>query len=309
MKRKIKMVATIAAQYMVNSEVEGIVHEGTFYVPLLPGIEGGGKSEGSSTASTSRTESAASETKAAPAKSAPVKSAKVYTEDEMMSMDSKDLEKILSTSYPKVVIDPATKNTNKKLRLLILDAQEEGGAETEEEEEKEETAPATRGGRGSAPATKLAGKELKAKISDILLKLDDGKTMDEETAVKELAKIGGDAKVLAKIVDKFMTSPKEPISTFEGQLFDEIEGDGGAEDEDDAPTKKAPVKKAAAKKTSVTADELEVGQRVGVWWVDNDGFFDGEVAKIDRKGVLIKYDDGTEEYLDAKNNTEIELLD
>ena len=89
---------------------------------------------------------------------------------------------------------------------------------------------------------------------------------------------------------------------------------GGAEEpeeEEEKPAKKSPKKggKKEPKEELVDVDDLEVGDRVSVYWGDEDkDWFDGEVKSIKKGKVVIAYDDDTEEPIDPEVHTKIKRL-
>ena len=286
---KIKPSATLVAQFPAGVEVEAIQHEGRVFLPVMGMGDFAAKEEPAA-----RTQEPAPAAPAAPAKKdaeKPAAGGKKYTEDELMDMETKDLLKLCKS----MGIDPdATegKNTNKKLRLLVLEAQEKGGGE----------------GDPAEPAGEGDDDELVAQVTEVLEDFDRG-NCNKKKAISRLCALAEDA-------------DKSDIT----DLVEEFEGDGDAEIEDYAakiaaalrgeePAKKeAPKsKKKGGKKEDenlVSVDDLEVGDRVSVYWDDdNQDWFDGEVKSIKKGKVLIAYDDDTEDYIDPEVHTKIKKLD
>ena len=83
----------------------------------------------------------------------------------------------------------------------------------------------------------------------------------------------------------------------------------GEKEEKPAP-KKSPKRSPKKKDEDLVAPEdLEVGDRVSVWWDDdNQEWFDGEVKSIKKGKVTIAYDDNTEEVIDPEVHTKIKRL-
>lgn len=284
---KIKPSVTLAAQFVMGVEVECIQHDGKLFLPVLNMGEFG-KKEAIPDKEPSRKESSKEAqpevTKKKVTKDSPAKTS--YTEEELMDMEVKELTKILKG----MGIDPNDsegKNTNKKLRLLILEAQD--GADAGEEEEDDEKPKGTSKNPGDTTLVDT--------IMSILSDYDSGTL----TAKKALAKLMDEAVEGVKEADV-----KEVLDSFE----DDAEADTEAVAEqlllilkDEKPAKKGKAKK----ETLVEPEDLEVGQRVSVYWEDQKEWYDGEVASIKKGKVTIDYDDDTTEVLD-ENNTKIKLL-
>ena len=135
---KIKPTATLVAQYPANCEVDAIEHDGRLFLPVVslgaftPTKEEDPKpvKKSAPTFEEATREPAAASPAPAPAASGAEVSEDdaqdelpVYAERDLMEMPTKELLAICD----KLGIDPDAqegKNTNKKLRLLILDAQE-----------------------------------------------------------------------------------------------------------------------------------------------------------------------------------------
>ena len=260
--------------------------------------EGGEKTE----PATAKKDEPAASKPAAPAsegKSAKTASSgKTYTEDELMEMDTKSLLKMCK----EMGIDPdATdgKNTNKKLRTLILSAQEEGG-DGDDNEETEETA-------------SEENSELVEQVGEILEDFDAGKK-NKKKAISAIVALGEDvdADAVTELVEGFEDDADADIDDVAKKIADVIAG--GAEEpeeEEEKPAKKSPKKggKKESKEELVDVDDLEVGDRVSVYWDDeNKDWFDGEVKSIKKGKVVIAYDDDTEEPIDPEVHTKIKRL-
>ena len=68
-------------------------------------------------------------------------------------------------------------------------------------------------------------------------------------------------------------------------------------------------RKKSKKEELVEADDLEVGDRVSVYWNDeNKEWYDGEVDSIKKGKVHVAYDDGSDDFIDPKIHTKIKRL-
>lgn len=284
---KIKPTATIVAQFAAGVEVETIQHEGKMFLPVV----GMGDFSAKDTPSKS-TEAPASEEKPSPKKSSG-SSKKNYTEDELKDIDSKELVKILKNDFGIDPDDYDGKNTNKKLRDLILNAQNgdlDKGEGDEDENEKPESEEAD---------------DLTDKVAEILEDFDAGKKNKKKTISAIVSLVDGD-------VDEDKVT----------ECVEEFEEDGDADLDETAneiakilsSPKKESKKKESGKRSSkkenlVSVDDLEVGDRVSVWWDDdNQEWFDGEVKSKKKGKVVIAYDDDTEEAIDPEVHTKIKKL-
>ena len=133
---KVKPTATVVAQFPAGLEVEAIMHEGKVFMPVMT-MGDFGVVETATTASVTKAVK-----KSAPApepeevEDTASETASSYTEEELMEKTVKDLTKILKGEFD---IDPADypgKNTNKKLRDLILNATD--GAEDVSDDDDDE---------------------------------------------------------------------------------------------------------------------------------------------------------------------------
>lgn len=284
-KGKIKPSATVVAQFAAGVEIEAIQHEGRIFLPVISlGEFAAEEPENKPTpkAPETPTEPKGGK-KSAPAPESSTKAAsKTYTEDELMKMESKDLEKILRNDFGVNPDDFEGKNTNKKLRKLILDAQaNEAKTGGEAEEENDETPE--------------VDEELLNNIREILKDFDAGKknkkktiaaitALGEDFSDEELAKV----KELIEEFESNEDADTDEIATKLAVIFSDGESDDDDEDE------------------LVDADDLEVGDKVSVFWADdNNDWFDGEVKSIKKGKILIAYDDDSEEYLDSEVHTKI----
>ena len=297
---KIKPSATLVAQFPAGVEVDAIQHEGRIFMPVVSMGEFAATEESAPAKkdepAPSKPASSASEGKSAK----PAKSGKTYTEDELMEMDTKSLLKMCK----EMGIDPdATdgKNTNKKLRTLILSAQEEGG-DGDNNEETEET------------SASEENNELVAQVGEILEDFDAGKK-NKKKAISAIVALGEDVDTdaIAELVEGFEDDADADIDDVAKKIADVIAGgvEESEEEEEEKSAKKSPKKggKKEPKEELVDVDDLEVGDRVSVYWDDeNKDWFDGEVKSIKKGKVVIAYDDDTEEPIDPEVHTKIKRL-
>lgn len=307
---KIKPTATIVAQFAAGVEVEAIQHEGKMFLPIVGMGEFATKGDAPTPAPTKKSEPTpeVSETTAEkPAKSAKDTADKKYTEDELMEMSTKDLLKMCKS----MGIDPDDtdgKNTNKKLRNLILEAQDATSTDADDDDEDDD---------------KDDDNELATQVSEILEDFDGGKKNKKKTISAICALVDeADKDAVADLVEKFEDDADADIDKIAEEIAnilagsadedadDDDEDDDEDEDEDEKP---APKKSKKSKKCDDLVDvkDLKVGDRVSVWWDDdNQDWYDGEVKTISKKGkVVIAYDDDTEDAIDPEVHTKIKRLD
>ena len=280
---KIRPTATIVAQFAAGVEIEAIQHEGKMYLPVVGMGEFSTKEE-------------APARPAAPAPSKPAlakeeKSAtKSYTKEEMMEMDSKELMKICKDEFGINPDDFDGKNTNKKLRDLILDAQKNGGAK-----------------KGEDPDDGGDNSELTDQVAEILEDFDAGKK-NKKKAISAICGLVDDADedAVTELVEKFEDDADADLDEMAEEIAKVLNGE---KEEKPAP-KKSPKRSPKKKDEDLVAPEdLEVGDRVSVWWNDdNQEWFDGEVKSIKKGKVTIAYDDDTEEVIDPEVHTKIKRL-
>lgn len=288
---KIKPTATIVAQFAAGVEIEAIQHEGKMYLPVV------GMGEFSP-----KEDAPAPTTK--PAKDKPVSTKeekpepKSYTKDELMEMDSKELMKICKNEFDINPDDYDGKNTARKLRDLILDAQENGSTKNEDAEEE--------------VPTEESDDELFNKVGDILEDFDAGKK-NKKKAISAICGLvdNADTDAVTELVEKFEENADADIDETAREIVKVL--NGAEEDDEEEQEKPAKSSKRGAKKSKdedlVAPEDLEVGDRVSVWWNDdNKEWFDGEVKSIKKGKVMIAYDDDTEEAIDPEVHTKIKRL-
>lgn len=288
---KIKPTATIVAQFAAGVEVEAIQHEGKMYLPVV------GMGDFSTKDEAPARPAAPASSKPAPAKEEKpaTTSAKSYTKDELMGMESKELMKICKDEFGINPDDFDGKNTNKKLRDLILNAQKDGGAKKVEDDEEEN------------PADGDGNNELVDQVAEILEDFDAGKK-NKKKAISAICGLVDDADedAVTELVEKFEDDADADLDEMAEKIAKVLNGE---KEEKPAP-KKSP-KRGSKKKEEdlVTPEDLEVGDRVSVWWDDdNQEWYDGEVKSIKKGKVTIAYDDDTEEVIDPEVHTKIKRL-
>lgn len=307
---KIRPTATIVAQFAAGIETDAISHDGRIYLPIstVPTfVEAEDDEEDPEPAAPKKT-APKKETKEAPAAKV-----KQYTEDEMMDMESKELEKILKKEYGINPDDYEGKNTNKKLRKLILEAQEkaaDGGAEEDPNEGEDDDDNDTK----KKPAKKESKEsdDLASKIADLLEDFDAGKRNKKKT-IKAICDLVEDADTdkVTEIVDQFESDTDVDLDEIAENIAAVLNGEEPEEeeDEDEKPAKKSPKKGGKKDEKLVAVEDLEVGDRVSVYWDDdNKDWFDGEVKSIKKGKVTIAYDDDTEDVIDPEVHTKIRRI-
>ena len=272
-KTKFVPEADVVIQFKAFSEIPAVKIDGVVYVAFPMPIFGNDETKDDMDIALAKG-GKKDETKST--KVEEVVNSKSFSEDELMGMETKELEK-LCKSMGINPDDTEGKNTNKKLRLLILDAQKgsKKQAAPKEVEEKEEK-----------PAKKSSSKEddLSSKIKNVLVDLDKSK-MDEDDAIDELVKLGGSQKQMRKFVDKFLGDADGAISDYVEECVELLGGSIDADDE--KPTKKESGKKSK----ELTADDFEEGDEVEVYWANEDEWFKGKVVAIKGDSLKVKYED------------------
>jgi hypothetical protein len=315
-KSKITPKATLVATVAAGVVTEVIVSEGIVYVPLLDASQ---LLLTKSSGAVAATEEKPSKQVAEEKSEKPTAKGKKYTEDDLMEMDAKT-ELTPWCEELGIEIPDEGKNTNAKLRKLLLAYQKENGGLPEpgsagKPKEVEEEKP-----KGAKAAPKASGAS-KA-IEKILDAVNDGDTDrdDGEEELLELVETKAAKTALKKVYAKFIEEEDEPVSKFvklAAAIVDEEAG-AGEEEEDEKPKGGRGGKtqeKEKSKGKILTYDEavedggLEEGMKVDVQWLSEGGeFFPGAVETIDDDGVYIAYDDGTSSYLKRKDNPKIKVL-
>lgn len=292
---KIKPSATLVAQFAAGVEVEAIQHDGKMFLPVVSLGEFGA----TEVPSDSPAQEPKPDKKPAPAAPAETSDVKTYTKDELMDMESKELIKILKNDYSIDPDDYDGKNTNKKLRDLILKAQEEnGGDDAENDDEK----PAPKRGK-DAPKEDEGGDDLTDKVADLLEEFDDG-TRNKKKTIEAICNLVDDADkdAITELIDNFEEDGDASIDDTAKEIANALSG----EKKKPAPKKRDEKSK---KEELVEADDLEVGDRVSVYWNDeNKEWYDGEVDSIKKGKVHVAYDDGSDDFIDPKIHTKIKRL-
>lgn len=309
----IKPTATIVAQFAAGVEIEVISHEGKVFMPVMAMGDFTPKDVAPTPAKKSEPTPtpAPKETKAEKEVEAEEETSEdVHTEEELMEMSVKDLTKLCK----EMGIDPSDhegKNTNKKLRLLILEAQD---GEGEDEEEEEET-PAEKPSKGEAKKApkeeeeeETSSDDLADSVASILEDFDAGKK-NKKKSISAIVALGEDADedAITKLVDSFEDDEDADIDDVANEIASVLKGE--VKEDKSKKSKKAGKK---SKEELVEADDLKVGDRVSVYWDDEEGdvtgWYDGEVSSIKKGKVTIAYDDDTEDVLDSDIHTKIKKL-
>lgn len=288
---KIKPAATIVAQFAAGVEIDAIQHDGKMYLPVV------GMGEFATKGDAPKDVPSTTTSKPAPSKEKADTSAKAYTEEELMDMETKELAKICKDEFDINPDDFKGKNTNKKLRDLILDAQKNGSKKSDNTEEAEEQDSETTEADGDS-------NELADQVAEILEDFDAGKK-NKKKAISAICALVDDADedAVTDLVEKFEDDADADLDDMAAKIADAL-----VPKKKEAPkkSKRSPKKK---EEDLVTPEDLEVGDRVSVWWNDdNQDWYDGEVKSIKKGKVLIAYDDETEEAIDPEVHTKIKRL-
>lgn len=317
---KIKPTATLVAQYPANCEVDAIEHDGRLFLPVVSlGAFTPTKEEDPKPAKKSApTFEEATREPAAVSPAPAVSEAEVseddtqdelpvYAERDLMEMPTKELLAICE----KLGIDPDAqegKNTNKKLRLLILDAQE--GMKPAPKTTSKSVSKAD-DDTDDLPFEDSMPKSAKTKdfthdVAKVLEAFDNG-DMNEK---KSLATIKGyapsddyDEDGVEKAFREFTDNSEADIMDIAQQISDALNSQSG-EEVAEVGSKEEPAGEL------VEPSQLHVGDRVSVYWADeaNKCWYSGEVSAMRRGKPTIKYDDGTESML-GEHNTKIMLIE
>lgn len=317
---KIKPTATLVAQYPANCEVDAIEHDGRLFLPVVSlGAFTPTKEEDPKPAKKSApTFEEATREPAAVSPAPAVSEAEVseddtqdelpvYAERDLMEMPTKELLAICE----KLGIDPGAqegKNTNKKLRLLILDAQE--GMKPAPKTTSKSVSKAD-DDTDDLPFEDSMPKSAKTKdfthdVAKVLEAFDNG-DMNEK---KSLATIKGyapsddyDEEGVEKAFREFADNSEADIMDIAQQISDALNSQSG-EEVAEVGSKEEPAGEL------VEPSQLHVGDRVSVYWADeaNKCWYSGEVSAMRRGKPTIKYDDGTESML-GEHNTKIMLIE
>ena len=308
---KIKPTATIVAQFAAGVEVEAIQHEGKMFFPVV----GMGEFAVKDTVPEKSPSPVADAPAAAdvPAQSPKAKSkgkvqesdeedsSRTYTEEELMGIDTKELLKICKNEFNINPDDYEGKNTNKKLRGLILDAQEDaqedaqGGLVYDDDEEPSKD-------KESSASSDLAGQ-----VAELLEDFDAGKKNKKKTLslICDLVD-DADEDSVSDLIEKFEDDADADIDEIAKEIADVLEGNSSKK-KSSKPSKQKKSKK--EEEELVDVSDLEVGDRVSVWWDDdNQEWYDGEVKSIKKGKVIIAYDDDTEDAIDPEVHTKIKKL-
>lgn len=307
---KIKPTATLVAQFAAGVEVEAIQHEGKMYLPVV--------GMGEFSTSEAILEKLAKSVAPAAKKSEPEPEASVeaapaqYSKDELMEMDSKELVKILKDEFGINPDDFDGKNTNKKLRDLILNAQKNGAKKNDEPEDDKPAPTKKRGTKGDAPAEDgdVNRDELVTTVGDYLEEFDAGKRNKKKLIAGIIGLVDdADEDKVTELVTEFEDDADADLDETAEKIVDVLLGKS---EKKPAPAAKKGVAKKGApakKEKLVDVEDLEVGDAVSVYWDDdNQDWFNGEVKSIKKGKVTIKYEDGSEDVIDPEIHTKIKLL-
>lgn len=306
---KMKPVATIVAQFAAGVEVEAIQHDGKVFLPVIGLGEFATKDDDAPAHHTPTTAAPASKKED---KGDDTTASKVYTEDELMDTDTKELMRICNDEFGIDPNDTEGKNTNKKLRKLILDAQENGDGGDEEPEEEPEKKPSKKSKSVKKDDDEGDGDgdnddDLTDKVADLLEDFDAGKKNKKKTisAIVALGDDDVDEDKVTELVEHFEEDGDADLDETAKDIADVLNGKV-----EKKPAKKSPKRgKKKEDEDLVDVDDLEVGDRVSVWWDDdNQEWFDGEVKSIKKGKVTIAYDDDTEDVIDPEVHTKIKRL-
>ena len=300
---KIKPTVTIAAQFVAGVEVEAIKREGKLYLPVMNlgdfAIEDvtPTKKEVKAPFVEKAEEKAKAETKA------PVVEAEeeegdivLFTEEELAEFPTTDLRAMLD----EMGINPDDtegRNTNKKLRTLVLGHQEEYAEKLAAEEGIEVVSPEEADEVVSGDE-EMSEEEATNEVIAILEEFDAGKfTFKKVVSTLMDMTDGASEKNVSKVIKDFEEDAEATLEDTAAIIIEVLQG----------ATPKAAAKAVEAEEEFVEASDLKKGDKVSVYWADEKEWFDGEVLSVRRGKVNVEYEDETSEVLDD-NNTKIKLL-
>ena len=291
---KICPAATIVMQFPANVEIEVVNHEGKTYLPMFSVEDDGEEVE----EKPAKKKEPVFEEKPAPAKKAireftsneedddeeekPVPAKKSgLTENELIELPVKDL----LVMCEEMGIDPDKtegKNTNKKLRILILNASAKGTKEAPAKQDEEED-------------------EVYDAVATALEDFDKGVRNKAKTVEVICTALGtDDDEVVAAFVTKFEKDEDADLDEIAAQIIAEVNGEA-------AP--KEGKKEAKGKRELVEAEDLEVGDKVAVYWAGEfNEEYKGVVESKKRGKVTILYEDNEREPINAEVHTKIYRL-
>ena len=300
---------------MAGQDIDYVEQEGKVFV-LLPTPELGGVSKSKPAPADDDDDEKPKKEKAkkevveedeAPKKTAPAK-LKIHKEEKLMEMEVDDLKVICK----ELNINPDKsegKNTRRKLTNLILAKQEKLKAAAEKEAAKasasddddEDEKPAKKGNEKEVAGK---GSKLDKQVTEVVTGLDEG-DLTEAKAVAKLLDLNEDAdkKELKKVVAEFMDDPEAPKPKFVKRIVAILEGEEPEEDE-----KPAKGKGKEKEEVLTDAEDLEEDQEVSIYWSTDKKWYSGTVKKVSKKGILISYEDGEDEYIDEDVHTKIKVL-
>lgn len=303
-KTKMTVVSNLMLNVHPGVELEVIVDGDVVYAPVmsLPNLQEGSRPalKKVEEAAPEAAKTAPAKTEAAPAtkeKAAPA-SQETYSEEDLKALPSDDVREIalgmgidVDAEFEK---SGSKRMTNKFLRELVLGAQKSA-------------APAPAAGK-AAPVTEEKAEDLsddelanllKEKVVGTLTALEN-EEITEAAALNELAdltfanfdlsdeeKDDVKADIKESVITVFLEDVDKPIEEIAdifvdvafGDEDEEQEEDGGGVDYDSLP--------------AVKPETLKKGQKVAVFWNDGQGWAEGEVTAVSRRGgPTITYTDG-----------------
>lgn len=198
----------------------------------------------------------------------------------------------------------------------------------DDDDEPEETAPK---GKGKPAAAGKGKKKEPSEIENIVTDLDGGELTEAKAVAKLVTETGAEKKAVAKVISEFLNAEEGEMEIADVVAALEKLSDGGGDDDDDEEEEEEKPKKGAKpaaadkskpaaggkkKSQAVEPEDLEVGDRVNVYFgtdpdteEEYDEWYEGEVVKVRGGKVSVKYDvDGETTVLDPEFHTEIHKL-
>lgn len=297
---KIKPTATIVAQFAAGVEVEAIQHDGRMFLPVVSMGDFTTKESSPVKDDVASPTPTKKETNEGAEK--PKSGSKKYTEDELMETSTKELLRICKEEFGINPDDKGGKNTNKKLRGLILDAQEKSDDSATDEDDTDEAT-----SDSDSDSSDEGKDDMFNDVADILEDFDAGKK-NKKKAIAAICALSDDADkdAVVELIEKFEEDTDVDIDEIAESIVKVLKSE---EKETKKTTSRRKRSKDEDDEELVDVEDLEVGDRVSVWWDDdNKEWFDGEVKSIKKGKVIIAYDDDTEEAIDKEIHTKIKRL-
>jgi hypothetical protein len=304
--KKIKLTAKSAV--IINTapgtEVGALVHEGIVYFPAFTLPEAGDDS-GEEDAPARATKPAAAPPARAtkPEKSAPAaKAAPAGDLPSLAEMKKMALPDLVALAEENGIDLDALKAEHKVTRwsnVTLSKALDTAFADLDSGAEEDAPAPEMKARKGGKADS--TNKQFVRILNEL-----DSQDIEEEDAERQLGNLLDDDDAAAAIVSAFMEDTKADAEA----LYERYEAGEFTESKKKAAPaargKAAPAKPVGKKKeATVEVEDLNEGDRVEVYWDDQEDWFPGEVVGFEGDMPIIAYDDDTESTYDPELSSKI----